>query len=338
MSELHPATPHPGPDLAELKTRLRSAAASDRLAAAEALGSRGGPAVQALCAALYDPDEAVRIAAAQSLGRIGSPAIRAQAARMESDAAETRERAMWALAYCGPAAVPVLAGALESSVWDTRLAAVQVLGRLHLPEVVPHLLRTLTDREPRVRIAAVEALGAIGDETAVRPLHDLLRSEFVGGPFTRRWRLSPTVFLVLALSGFLLLRMLTGDLAVVTAVWAVWAVVFGFGIAVDCSRERIQQRGRVTQAVTEALVKIAERRPSPEMRQVLPDLRRMVSDPLVQNRETRQVSRAAIQRIEALTESLKTLPLPGTASGDEASLPRVGEAPSADPQTLPRVR
>ncbi|MFN3648512.1 MAG: HEAT repeat domain-containing protein [Armatimonadota bacterium] len=332
MSELHSMTPHPGPDVAELQTRLRSAAASERLAAAEALGSCGGPAVQVLCAALNDPDEAVRIAAAQSLGRIGSPGIWALAARLESESSETRERAVWALAYCGPAAVPILVDALEAKYGDTRGAAAKTLGTLGQPEVTPHLCRLLEENEPRIRIAVAQALGAVGDERAVRPLLEVLQSGFVGGlSGRRRWLALPLCLVLFGTAAGLLPGLFQKDRGSILSLVALLLVL------VEYLRNRTE-RGSVARAVTGALSAIAERRPSPGMRAVLPDLRRMAADPIQQDAETREASRTAARRIGGLTESLKDLPLPAAASVDDASLPRVGHAPHADADHLPRVR
>src|SRR2546421_5380026 len=58
-----------------------------------------------------------------------------------------------------------------------RVEAAQKLGRSRSRVAVTYLIEALNDAEPEVRLAAVEALGAIRDATAVEPLQALLDSE-----------------------------------------------------------------------------------------------------------------------------------------------------------------
>ena len=63
------------------------------------------------------------------------------------------------------------------------------------------------------------------------------------------------------------------------------------------------------------------------------------ADVLQQEWETRTASREAARRIEAVTEKLKSLPLPASAAGaaDTSDLPRPAPASPPDPEALPRA-
>ncbi|HTE16881.1 MAG TPA: hypothetical protein VK689_00695, partial [Armatimonadota bacterium] len=99
-----------------------------------------------------------------------------------------------------------------------------------------------------------------------------------------------------------------------------------------------RSQGRLCEAITQALVQIAERHPTPELREVLPDLQAVAADIIQQEQSTRQKSKAAAARIDALTEKLKSLPVPAsTPAPDGTALPRPAAAPVPDAETLPRV-
>ncbi|MFN3648510.1 MAG: HEAT repeat domain-containing protein [Armatimonadota bacterium] len=350
--------------LASLEARLQSREVSERAAAAEALGHCGEQAVELLCGALFDSDEEVRLAAALSLARIGAPALAALEVRLDGATAVERECAAWALSHYGPAALPALERAITSWSWRTRvaaakalpslglpevppllcgalrdrdhrvrLAAVEALRSLGLPETAPPLCEALKDRDPRVRLAAVQALGDVGDAAAVGPLQELLRDGLVGRSSRRHLWVSllfglgsgPALFLLLLTAFKWDLDYLGGFL-----------VMIGNAVAVSVVNRR--RRGEVVSAVMEALVRIGERQSSLELRAALPDLRLMASRWFQQDTAMSLASRKAVRRIEELTKDLKDLPLPADASPGEATLPRVGEAPAADPQTLPRIR
>lgn len=103
-----------------------------------------------LAALLDDPDPTRRIAAVDGIAEIG-----------------------------GEEAVHLLLGALTAPANDglVRSRIVAALGTLKAREAVPSLLRILRDTRTENRIArrrAVEALGAIGDPVAVRPMLEVL--------------------------------------------------------------------------------------------------------------------------------------------------------------------
>jgi HEAT repeat protein len=124
---------------------LRSRRAWRRATAAFTLGDMGSPrAVPDLLRALDDRARDVRMAAARSLGRLG--------------AAEATE--------------PVIASSLSGRVpRDVAGLALLDLG----PTAVPRLLELTEDADPRIRAAAVELVGLLGNAPDAKPILDRLR-------------------------------------------------------------------------------------------------------------------------------------------------------------------
>ncbi|HTE21007.1 MAG TPA: HEAT repeat domain-containing protein [Armatimonadota bacterium] len=213
---------------------------------------------------------------------------------------------------------------------NTRVETATALGDCGVWAVEP-LCLALQDREPAVRIAAAESLGHLGDQRAVQPLTGALRACFLHRSGWKQLVMGPVVLVggTLLFVFCLLLCLLCGGGSTVLAdiprdVWKHF-------------RDRRSQ-GRLVQAITGALVLIAERHPTPELRSALPDLKAMATDVLQQEPGTRAASRDAAHRINALTEKLKSLPVPAsTPAPDAAALPRPAGAPTADAETLPRV-
>lgn len=319
------------PEIRNLEAGLQSNDPDQRLAAIAGFTKAGG--LGPLCRALNHHDEQVRVAAARALGTLGEPAIEALEELLLCGDLLQRKTVAWALGFCGPEALPSLLQALRDSRGDVRRAAVKSLGRLQVSEATPELCRMLRDRKEEVRLAAIRALGETGDERAVGPLNEILRSCFVARS-ARRQLLIGTVVAVSALAALVV--------CIGSALVLPGAGLAGFtGGVVHIfvhywSRRR--QTGQLSRTVTRALVQIGERTPTPDLRIVLPDLRVVAKDRLQHDPCTREASRTAVQRIEALTESLKDLPVPGSASSDKSSLPRVGEPPAPDAERLPRVR
>ncbi|HTE18393.1 MAG TPA: HEAT repeat domain-containing protein [Armatimonadota bacterium] len=215
-----------------------------------------------------------------------------------------------------------------------RVDAVRALRERPTEAFVP-LCDALRDKDLNVRIAAAEVLGELGDERAVQPLTEALRACFVG----RSGRM----------------QVITGVFAFVAAALFFVGIVFGafslkfFGCAYFVLQlaaapgkayfKRRRSRSPLCHAITEALTRIADRHPTPELRSVLPDLRAVAADSLQQEKGTRAASRAAADRIDALTEKLQSLPLPATTPApDGATLPRPADAPTPQVETLPRVQ
>lgn len=205
--------------------------------------------------------------------------------------------------------------------------------RFYGPWAVAPLCRALEDREQKVRIAAAESLGHLGDERAVGPLAEALRRSLVGR--SARKQLVAGVFVALAavvvLLGFL------GGMVYLKIGGMMWAFFQLFGRTFGGYFKGRQEQSRMARAVTEALARIAERSPTPELAAVVPDLKAIAVDALQQEKDTRAVSRRAAERIESLTEQLKRMPLPAAApapSTQELPLPASSPTPASD--SLPR--
>jgi HEAT repeat protein len=187
---------------------LRDGDASERRAAAIELGeARESQAVDALIDALANADEGVRSAASTALGQIGDERAAEPLVTMLDDSSESvRDSAISALVMTGAPAVPALLASLESSEAAVLEASASVLGQIGDTRAVRPLFALLNNDERSVRMAAAHALssfggrvfnalaaalegederireavavalGEIGDERAVKPLLDALKS------------------------------------------------------------------------------------------------------------------------------------------------------------------
>lgn len=182
-----------------------------RAEAAHALGLvQAGGAVEALVTALDDPLDEVRAASVEALGLIGdSASIPDLVTRLGEQSRHQRVRLVRALQQFGSAAVgPVLAhaaahpqdlvfiaellgsiravGALETLVgWcgharpDVRVAALEALGAIGVDDrSYYHVLRALDDEVDEVRAMAAWALGRSGREDA---------ASYLGAKLTDQW-------------------------------------------------------------------------------------------------------------------------------------------------------
>ncbi|MFN3648514.1 MAG: HEAT repeat domain-containing protein [Armatimonadota bacterium] len=312
--------------------RLDSEDPAERRAAAEALAACGERGIDPLCRALSDEDEGVRTAVAHALAQLGLPAIRRLTWRLKTGVSSVSCSAAWALGFCGPAAVEALEWARSSLDPTLRRTVAEALQRLALPECVPVLIRMLRDHDWRVRVAVVRALGEIGDERAVQPLCSALRESLVGGSVVLQ-AVTGGLMLILAaavLSGLIYSTIVARIGGLLPAIWIGWAFHAYF------NRRRAQ--GELSRAVAEALVRIGERRPSPELRGVLRDLRLIAADRLQQEPATREALQEAARRIQELTDPFTSLPLPAEPNSSADTLPRPGAVPAPAKQSLPRVR
>jgi HEAT repeat protein len=154
--------------------------------------------IDPLIGALANSDWIVRMHATKALGRIkAAGAIDPLIPLLQDKVKAVREEATVALAKIGDAALSSLLDALKHPEWLVRLHAVEALARMRSPRAVEPLLWVLfndTDqairedviralgqigdsrateflvtamKEPRLRTLAVEALGQIGDRSAV---------------------------------------------------------------------------------------------------------------------------------------------------------------------------
>lgn len=114
---------------------------------------------------LDDDSEAVRAQAIDSLYRYGREPVDRLISRMAGfDAVEAPD---WVTAK-------QLVKWLKSEHPEFRLVAATVLGRIGDEHVVPYLIESFDDLDPRVRERAVTACGRIGDPRAIEPLADRL--------------------------------------------------------------------------------------------------------------------------------------------------------------------
>lgn len=225
-----------------------------------------------------------------------------------------------------------LLGRLQSETKEERIAAAEVLGRWGGPRSVDPLCELLRDPDDEIRIAAAEALGSIGDQRAVQPLLAALRERCVGGS-GRRQKRAGRMFVsgilgivvgqaVLCATQDLNFGAMCGGLVIPVISW------FGCRAA----------RGPLFRAITQALARIAEARPTLEVREVLPELDVLSTDRIQQDAATRRALAAGRARIETLTAHFKSLPLPSASPAPEAAtlpVPAQDAAPKGD--NLPRA-
>jgi len=152
--------------------RLQSADAMVRLQAAWALGQiASANAVEALVAALGDPEPNVRFEAAEALVAIGPPAVPELMAGTNCPDGEARGAACYALGRLGDvAALGALAARLEDEDELTRAQAAWAMGELRQDAGVAALEGALADGSANVRRASALALARIGTERAIQAI------------------------------------------------------------------------------------------------------------------------------------------------------------------------
>jgi len=182
------------PALELIAEGLKDPSRGTREAAFEALashfrrdGEQGAPIIaQTLRQALRAPGAVAEIAreglqsqspvvsegALRVLGIVGVPADALAVVRAGVDDA-VRDVALWAAALLGPPAGPVLLKALSDLLPEERMVAIAALARLHERAAVPALAALTCEGNEAESLAAIEALGALGDPSAVEPLTDL---------------------------------------------------------------------------------------------------------------------------------------------------------------------
>lgn len=129
--------------------------------------------VEALVHHLHDPD--YRDVAARGLGRLGAEeAVPAVVCLLSDRDPKSRLAATIALGRIGsPEASDALIRTMERDDDEViRGSAASALGRIREVRAVPALITQLNDPSQAVRISAVEALGAIGNPSALEPLRE----------------------------------------------------------------------------------------------------------------------------------------------------------------------
>jgi HEAT repeat protein/beta-lactamase regulating signal transducer with metallopeptidase domain len=145
--------------------------------------------VDALVAALDDPDAEVRRTAAHALARLRDRrALPGLTAALKDESPDVRRAAAGALGDLrDQQAVDGLIGALKDPEPDVRRAAASALGDLRDPRAVEPLIAALGDEAADVRRAAASALGDLRDPRAVAPLLTTLQDD---NPDVRRFAAS----------------------------------------------------------------------------------------------------------------------------------------------------
>jgi len=165
----------------ELVLALSDPALSVRQAAATALGEIGDrSAIEALRAVLHQPESGIIKEAALSLGRLGAVEAMPELGSVAL-AGERSERiaAISAMGMVGassaePYLLEVLNTALEAGHEDLAEAAIEAIGRCRLASALPALVGLVKDPRRAVALAAIQAVGEIGDPTAGPALEEVL--------------------------------------------------------------------------------------------------------------------------------------------------------------------
>jgi hypothetical protein len=235
----------------------------------------------------------------------------------------TRRKAAEALGGCGAQGEGLLRRALVDTDAGVRKAALGALSEDGMLGTQDTLLELLGSDYLDVRQHAARLLGELGDDRALRPLMEVCSRCFAGQPVRQRRRMGRWILLPWFLvAGATLWSWGSGHCDVKDL-----TLLMFFAIAFIGSRSR----GEAWRVYLEAILKIAERNPRPELHQLLPDLQFISGDRIQHYPEAREVARAAAARIEKLTATIQDLPLPAVAPAPkEDTLPiPVNEAPNA---------
>lgn len=186
--------PLPSVILPFLLAALKEDPRSVRILAADVLGQMGAKAKSAvphLIKALEDPENSVRVAAIVALGEMGPAAKAAAEPLLGAIQAKSKDLLVdamvaSALGRLGPTVIPLLHKTLEDKMPRRRLAAVYALGELGpaAKEAVPVLVDLLKVKDELSNLMVLQALGKIGKaaEGTVGAVEPFLKSE---NPSTR---------------------------------------------------------------------------------------------------------------------------------------------------------
>lgn len=191
---------------------------------------------------------------------------------------------------------------------------------------IPPLVGCLKDSDKDVRAKAVEALVDAEDDRVLPLLISGLRSEFLGGSSRRQivicWGITLLGLGAIALRAWTVRYEQDQHYVGWAALAMVFQLVMQFLIPHFTGGRRV--RSPIVQAYTEAILRIGERKPTPELAEVLDDLRSAAGDRFLQSKETRESARVTAARIDELTRQIKLLPVASSApaAAGAADLPR----------------
>lgn len=252
--------------------------------------------------------------------------IAAARKRVDGALADTDLAWEYALRFPVPAPASVVQDhvlRLQSTEPLERAAAAAALSRFGGDGMAP-LCRALEDPEPVVRGAAAMALGTVGDRSTIQPLLGALKTSCKGGSARRQYWIG---LVLLAAAVLVFLGFVTG-LAILKTGGAMSGMFSTFFNLSNQALEKQRRRNRLSGVIVDALLRVAEREPAPELRTVLPEVQALAADFVQQSKDTRALSRKAAVRIEALTEKLRYLPIPAENPAPAAAqLPGAGTAP-----------
>ena len=169
----------PGPEATDALAAEMSQAASDRQALMlVALADRGDPrALPAVLKAAKSGAGHVRIAAMGAIERFGNasciPVLLDAAVESDVDLAQRATGTLTKLS--GPDVDADLVARLPQATGKSRQALIEVVGQRRIASALPAILKCAEDADAGVRGAAVEALGAMGDDKQVADIVKILR-------------------------------------------------------------------------------------------------------------------------------------------------------------------
>jgi HEAT repeat protein len=165
------------PDVGMLLEMARSPEDRVRRRTATRLGLERDPrAVPALVELLSDPRKGVQEAACEALRQRGDPSVAEALSRLlGSHDLGLRNRAGTVLAGLGELSVPVLEQGAASPEPSVRKFALELMGEIRSPRVVPTLVSRLRDPDVNVGFAAAEVLGRFPGTDAAGHLMDVFR-------------------------------------------------------------------------------------------------------------------------------------------------------------------
>jgi HEAT repeat protein len=324
---------------------------ADQLRAIRAAGKqRDVRVVPHLIALLQEPGKhavTVSLAVVQALGEIGDARAAAALGRaLEHGSPALSARAAAGLIAIGARAVPAVRKCLSSNTPGVRAAAARVIGAIGGARAVPLLRTLLKDHELPVRRAALEAVARFQSEEATETLGLALRDsaaeirrravealqEAEGDPEPLLCRAlgdgdadvraaAADVLLARTVPDSLLRRELEKlhvypESRPVTSQRLICpAAVPHLVVALRHGFRPVRLRA------AEFLGRIADKEPVPELRAALPDLQRLLRPWAVETDETRRLYRAVLERIEQVTRSTQSLPIPSRLSASGRDLP-----------------
>lgn len=192
-----------------------------------------------------------------------------------------------------------------------------------------HQLARLEHPNTSVRADAAHLLGEMDDPRVVPALLKAFHRCFPGGsPWKQvlRWGVGTAAFGVAYLALISAGAWAPGPEWLVT--WVGGVLMAGLLGARFIQQQAQKRNSRVVEAITRAMVSLAERHPSPELTAVLGDLQVVGMDRYQQNPETRAAAKEAGARLTELLADVRRLPvISAPAPESDAELPRPASAP-----------